>query len=129
MAIDDAYIPVRYSGATSHLLPSVETVSNQLVTFLQEQRPIAARVCLETLFAVATDPHALSSSRVGAARSLGEFAGVLGVRGAAGAAKDPESMSTSELHSQVEALERALADRARIVQNQADHLTQLIDLA
>jgi hypothetical protein len=109
----------------------VDNIRSDLVMFLREQRPIAARICLKTLFEVASDKNGHSSARVGAARALGEFAGVLGVGGAAGASKDPQDMSTLELHSQVQALERALADRAKVIGSTPDvqaSLEQLIDL-
>lgn len=107
-------------------------VDNDLVSWLKSQRPVAAQVCLKTLFLVARSKNAPATSRVAAARALGEFAGVLGVKGAAGASKDPEQMSTSELHSQVQALERALAERAKVIGNappQPVDLDQLFDIA
>jgi hypothetical protein len=129
MAIDDSYIPVAGDGARAWHLPIVHKIEEELVHFLRTMRPEAARVCVETLLEIAKNPNIMANARVSAASRLGEFAGVLGVKGVAGVTRDPEHMSTSELHSQVEALERALADRARIVPNQADHLTQLVDLA
>jgi hypothetical protein len=96
-------------------LPIVSKIQHDLAMFLREQRPLAAKVCLETLHAIATDSQVMATARVAAATRLGEFAGVLGVRGAAGATKDPQDMTTSELHSQVAALEQALSERAKVV--------------
>jgi hypothetical protein len=107
----------------------VSEAVDDLAAWLRDMRPIAAQVCIETLLEVSKDRLALSSARVGAAKGLGEFAGLLGVKGAAGALKDPQDMSTSELHSQVAALEQALSERARVVPSKDDDLSQLIDLA
>ncbi len=129
--IDDSYIPVGGNGARVSTMPIVDNIRYALSVWLKEQRPIAAQICLETLFCIAKDPNVQATARVGAARSLGEFAGVLGVKGAAGASKDPEDMTTSELHNQVQALERALADRAKVIGSEPilqSSLDQLIDL-
>ncbi len=78
--------------------------------WLAAQKPGAARVALEALLRVAKN-NVHPAASVAAARSLAEFAGILGPNRDP-VNKDPESMTPEELRTFIAKAETALAERA-----------------
>ena len=107
------------------------TFANRRILVLSvEARGEAARVALATFHEIAVDKTAQATARIGAARALGEIAGLLGVgKETLGSGKEPQEMSTDELHDLVGKLSGELAGRAKpIVPRSEPNLRQVTDL-
>ena len=104
--------------------------NRRLLIINPQQRFEAARVALATFHEIAADKTAQATARIGAARALGEIAGLLGVgKETLGSGKEPQEMSTDELHDLVGKLSGELAGRAKPITPRSEpSLRQVTDL-
>lgn len=116
--------------ATGYSIVALPQTVNVVLRYLNSRRAQSGLVSLRVLEDIADDINAPHAARVAAARALGEHAGMFGTgrEPSVSSDREPHEMSTDELHSQVQDLERELGQRARVVPVSCPVPDDLIDL-
>lgn len=90
-------------------------VAARVAVELEEQRTVSGVIAVNVLQTVARGEKYPAAARVTAARTLAEYAGLIGNKSADASTKDPSEMSADELRDLIARLDRELGDRAKPV--------------
>lgn len=112
-----AALAAGYSNSTAHTqvsrLLSLPTVAARIAVELDKQRTVSGVIGLSVLKEIARHAAAPAAARVTAARTLMEYAGMIGGKPHdPTAGKDPSEMSAEELRTLIARLDKELGDRA-----------------
>jgi len=94
---------------------SLPIVQATIARELGIQRAVSGTIGLYVLQEVARSAAFPAAARCTAARTLMEYAGLIGAKGDPGASKDPSEMTTAELHATLARIDREIGDRAKPV--------------
>lgn len=95
-----------------YVMLSNPNVAAALAVALQRAKLEDGVLARKALRQIAGEDRFPAAARVTAARTLMEYAGMIGNRGETGAAKDPSEMSAEELRDLIARLDKELGDRA-----------------
>lgn len=90
-------------------------VAARIAVELEQQRTVSGVIAVTVLQRIAKGETYPAAARVTAARTLAEYAGLIGNRPADASNKDPSEMSADELRDLIARLDRELGDRAKPV--------------
>lgn len=111
-----AALAAGYADTTAHTmvsrLLSSPHVAARIAVELDKQRVVSGTIGLTVLQSIARQDRFPAAARVTAARTLMEYAGMIGGKAETGATKDPSEMSAEELRTLIARLDKELGDRA-----------------